>query len=242
LVTNTHPDIFKAIIRRFEFQIGSSTGHEEVRAELKSKFIHDDYLTFVSDKLSGWFSETVMSKIASQEIPVVHWVDLAHQLTVCVERIRRRELIDFARKAPPTEAQIKGDLDARPLYVKQLDQIELDDDRIIEAVTDYLRADINREKWIEIEIIDEDLAEEFEENLRQFWQNERQRISITEAARDNISKGQLLYLGCQSRQQMIRDMSPPPSTVSGTYHALADEPVLGWHPDWHPADPTGGAK
>ena len=45
-------------------------------------------------------------------------------------------------------------------------------------------------------------------------------------------KGQLLFVDCKSRKETIRDMNPPNSTIAGTYHALADEPVLGWHPSW----------
>jgi len=42
----------------------------------------------------------------------------------------------------------------------------------------------------------------------------------------------LLLARCKSRSETIRDMTPPASTIPGTYHALADKPVLGWHPDW----------
>ena len=45
-------------------------------------------------------------------------------------------------------------------------------------------------------------------------------------------KGQLLLYECKSRQEVIRDISPPPSTIPGTYHALADELTIGWHPNW----------
>jgi len=27
-------------------------------------------------------------------------------------------------------------------------------------------------------------------------------------------------------------MHPPVSTIAGTYHKLADELLLGWHPQW----------
>jgi hypothetical protein len=95
-----------------------------------------------------------------------------------------------------------------------------------------LRAKVNRDKWIENEIIDEDIASDFQAKLLLFWGNQKKRIELTERNLSTNEQGHLLLLDCKSRQETIRDMHPPSSTIAGTYHALADEPVLGWHPDW----------
>ncbi|MHB1629234.1 MAG: ABC-three component system protein, partial [Bacilli bacterium] len=85
---------------------------------------------------------------------------------------------------------------------------------------------------IENEIIDEDVAVDFERRLFQFWSTQRKRIAITEKQLGENEKGQLLLLDCKSRNETIRNMTPPSSTIPGTYHALADELTLGWHPNW----------
>lgn len=231
-VSDEKSDLFVKVIERFELQVGSSTGFDEVREELKAKFIHESQIDFVSEKISGWLQEKVMSKIAENEPAVISWSDFSQEMTVCFQRAQRRELFDFAKQFPPSKADIKGHLDARPLYVQQLDKIEIGDDEVIRAVTDFMKADINREKWIESEIIDEDVAADFEDRLREYWNNMRQDIDVTQSSLDDLAKGKSLYLKCKMRQEPIREVLPPISTISGTYHALADQPVIGWHADW----------
>ena len=58
------------------------------------------------------------------------------------------------------------------------------------------------------------------------------KIKITQKHLDDKEKGQLLLGECKSRQETIRNVYPPHPTIAGTYHALADEPALGWHPAW----------
>jgi len=224
--------LFVEIIERFELQVGSSTGHDEVRKKLKAMFVPKDDIEFMLEKLSGWLVKEVMSKIKDNELAVVSWKDLSQQMEVCFTRIRRRELIDFAKESPPSNDEVKDHLDLRPIYVKQLDEIEATDDEIINAVTDYLRADINREKWIISGIIDEDAASDLEEKLVAFWENSRQHNNIIHSMRSDVDKGKLLHSKCNMRQETIQGQQPPASTISGTYHLLANEPILGWHTDW----------
>jgi len=106
------------------------------------------------------------------------------------------------------------------------------DEELLPEISDYLRADVNRQRWIADEIIDEDVALDFEARLTKFWENQRKRIQLTQKTLGEIDQGQLLLIDCKLRQEMIRDMVPPSSTIAGTYHALADELTLGWHPKW----------
>ncbi|MNW54592.1 hypothetical protein D3C74_322000 [compost metagenome] len=57
-------------------------------------------------------------------------------------------------------------------------------------------------------------------------------MKITEKRLGELEIGQLLLIDCKSRLETIRDMTPPPSTIPGTYHALADDSTIGWHPNW----------
>jgi hypothetical protein len=120
----------------------------------------------------------------------------------------------------------------QPRYLQQLSHIRADEDEIVEAVTDFLRAKTNRDKWIENEIINEDVAIDFEEKLTNFWNTQQKMIGLTERTREEHERGQLLFLNCKIRQEVIRDMSPPSGTIAGTYHALVEGKSLGWHPRW----------
>lgn len=231
-VVNHNKSVLLKIIPRFEVQYGSSTGTIEIDEEIKKKHVPANHIDFLRDKISAWVTRITLEKIAKKEPTWITWEDFDKEFLIVFEQVRRRELIDFTLVSPPKNEEIQTQLNIRPCYLRQLEFIECSDDEIIEAVSHYLRADVNLHKWIENEIIDEDIAQAFSNELKGFWSTQRKRIEITEKRLSSVEKGQLLLGDCKSRQSEIRGESPPYPTIPGTYHSLAEEPVLGWHPDW----------
>jgi len=231
-VINQHETLLLDVVERFELQVGNNAGYDEVRYEIQRKHVPDNQIEFLMDKLSGWLQKEISEIIAARRQAVVSWEEFNHQFLVLIERIRKRELIDFTREYPPSNEEVQKHVKIHPCYLKQLDIIGSSDDELIEAVIDFLKANVNRQNWIECEIIDEDIASDFESKLSTFWKNQRKRIKLTESKLSEEEQGQLLYTDCKSRQETMRGMSPPESTIAGTYHTLANEPVLGWHPNW----------
>jgi hypothetical protein len=230
---NEHPLVFAEVISNFELEIVlEGSGFEEVRKELKKKIVPESQIEFFLENISGWLQKEVMQKIAAKQLAFLTGAEFYKQFLMLFERTRKRELIDFTLESPPSESDVKNVLKLRPTYIRQLDKINTSDEDVIEAVGDYLKAKANRDKWIELEIIDQDIASDFEEKLTRFWVNTKRRIELTEKKLTKEEKGQLLYIDCKSRQETIRDMSPPTATIAGTYHALADSPTIGWHSDW----------
>jgi hypothetical protein len=231
-VVNQNENIFLDLIENFELQIGEGASYGGLREELRKKHIVPSQLEFVLHGLSGWLQEDILTKIATNNKAIISWKDFDHKFQVLFDRSRKRELIDFTLLSLPGSKEIDSKIKIRPTYIKQLDIIGMNDDDVVRAVSNFMRADINRSKWIAEEIIDEDIALDFENKLKTYWENQKRRIGITESSLSKQDQGQLLYSDCMTRGETIRDMSPPDSTISGTYHALADNPILGWHPDW----------
>lgn len=231
-VVSQNENLLLQIICRFEVQYGIYAGYDDVDYEIRKKNIPQSQIDFFRDKISGWHLKTIQEKIAKREPACISWEDFDHQFSVFFERVRQRELVDFTLEFPPKPEDIHSHVRIRPRYLRQLDLIGCEESEIIEAVSDYLRADVNRHKWIENELIDVDTATDFMNKLEGFWATQKKIIKITEKHLGEQEKGQLLLEKCKSRQETIRDMSPPDRTVAGTYHALAEESVLGWHPTW----------
>lgn len=225
-------NLFKEVIERFELQIGKEASYDEVRNELIRQHFPISQIEFLLENICGWLQKQILEKISRKQSAIIYWEEFDHQFKVLFERARRLELIDFTLQNPLNDSEIQQQVKIRPCYLRQLEVIDTADDDIIEAVTDFLKAKVNRDKWIESEIIDVDVAFDFESRLYQFWKNQKDRIKITEKGLSETEQGKLLYLDCSSRQETIRGVSPPVSTVIGTYHALADGPTLGWHPNW----------
>ncbi len=231
-VVNQNEYLLVKVVERFELQIGSAVGYDNVRYEIQRKHVPESQIDFLMDQISGWLQKVITKKIAARELAIISWEEFDQQFSVLFDRTRRRELLDFTLQYPPKDEDIQSQVKVHPIYLKQLDAIGTTDDDILEAVSDFLRADVNRERWIESGIIDENVASDFETKLINFWKNQRKRIDITENSLTEEDKGQLLLGDCKSRKETISDMSPPCSTIAGTYHALANKPVLGWHPNW----------
>lgn len=227
-VVNENENLLLQVICRFEVQYGIYAGYKDVDYEIRKKNVPQSQIDFLRDKISGWLLKTIQEKIAKKEPGCIPWEDFDHQFSVVFERVRQRELVE----SPPKPEDINSHVKTRPRYLRQLDLIGYTDNDIVEAVSDYLRANVNRHRWIEKELIDVDTATDFMNKLEGFWSTQKKIIKITEKHLSEEEKGQLLLEKCKSRQETIRDMSPPDRTVAGTYHALSEEPVLGWHPTW----------
>ncbi len=231
-VINQNEERLVELVKNFELQIGSGAGYEEVQSELVRKHLPASQIQFLLKYIAGWLQKELTESIAKKQPARIRWEDFDKQVKIPFDRARRLELIDFTLQDPIDENDIQQQMKIWPCYLQQLDAIDCDVDDTLEAVTDFLKAKVNRDKWIEDEIIDESIATDFQARLISFWSNHQKRIKLTERNLSEKDKGQLLLLDCKNRQEKIRDEQPPSSTIAGTYHALADEPVLGWHPDW----------
>ncbi len=221
------------LLTRFELHINDGLGFSEIAYELERLLVGKNQIKFVSNLLSGWLQQEVMNKIALKEPALILWEDYQKQFSVYFDRARKLELIDFALQNPPSDDVIKGQVKIQPVYLQHLNHIAVDEDEIIEAVTDYLRAKVNRDRWIENEIIDEEIAVDLENRLTKFWRTRQKAINLTEQSLDEQDRGKLLFYDCKIRSEVIRDMAPPAGTIAGTYHALVEAKALGWHPRWN---------
>jgi hypothetical protein len=229
---NHNESVLLDVICNFEFQISAGGGSDAIKKEIRKKHIPETQIDFIHENLSGWVQTIILERLAKKEDAIISWEEFDKQFQPLFERSRKRELIDFTLTYPPKEGEINKHLQERPVFIKQLEYINATDDEIQDAVTDYLKAKVNRYNWIEKELIDEDIAIDFQSKLTEFWKNNQRRIGIAYQSHDACSKGMLLYSECRSRQETIKDQQPPSATISGTYHALANTSDLGWHPDW----------
>ncbi|CAG1000776.1 hypothetical protein MTYP_02862 [Methylophilaceae bacterium] len=231
LINDDEP-LFLKIVEKFDLQIGEGAGLGELFDELRKKHIPENQLDFVLCNLLGFVHKGITEKIAQKKNAIIKWEEFDNQISVLLQRVRCRELIDFTLQNPPMDEDVQYHIKTRPRYLKQLDAIDASDEEVLDAVNDFLRADVNRQKWIENELIDKDVALDFEAKLIKFWKSKRTELEIVNKNLRAEEKGKLLYSRCNSRVETIRDMAPPSSMIPGTYHALADKPIIGWHPNW----------
>ena len=130
-----------------------------------------------------------------------------------------------------TRKQIEAELEERN-YVNQLNAIGLDYDDILEAVNDFLSSSINRTAWSSKGMISESSLETFEKELVLTWRNKRRRTRVRYYDKTAEEQGQLIYTDCIEHSTALDGLQTPQTFVRGSWHALADDLVVGWHPKY----------
>ncbi|MDR1888016.1 MAG: hypothetical protein LBQ81_01295 [Zoogloeaceae bacterium] len=233
--------IFRTMLPRFELVEDRKADdvYPAIRHFLESMMlVPDGDVKWVLDEITGWLQNTIMQRVATQQCACVSRAEFVIHVQPILGRVRRGELIDYAVSRIPNHDELSRRAGEHPVYVRQLRQIKLGDEQILNAVSDYFRADTNRLEWIDKGLLSESDMLDFENKLLSFHGNERSNIELTESSRTEEIRGQLLLNRCQQRQQTISGQEPPDRTVQGSYHVLSDERRLGWHPHWEDAFKT----
>jgi hypothetical protein len=234
IVLNKELIIFKKILLNFELVDDYKTDnvYTAIRQKLINSFFGEDNIESLLDSLTGWMQKTIMEKIAQNIPAIISRKELQKYVEPLARQIRKKEFLDYAFSKIPNKQELTQKAKEHPVYVKQLEIIKCEQDDIIEAVSDYFRAENNRQVWIEKGIIGENEMKDFENRLCSFHKNKQKHISVAENRHPELEQGKLLLFACLERQEQIANMVPPDRTIQGTYHVLADEKQLGWHPRW----------
>lgn len=230
-VINKNYDLFIEILKKFELQISEDSCYEEIYDALDDKMVPDGMKDYLIKILSGWLQFRIIDMIERKEKAIIHFSEFKKEFLSTFNKVRTESLIDWAIE-PLTENEIAEHINNRPNYIQHLDAIDISNDKIIESISDYIKADINRNKWIETDVLDEEAAFDFENKLKSYHQNKKDQIQIINSQLEDEKKGQLLFIDCKSRQETINNLSPPDRTIPGTYHALTNRNEVGWHPNW----------
>ncbi len=186
-------------------------------------------------RLEGWWYGRVISHldaVARKQDDVIMWAELQ----LLIDQI----LADFGPEALPDEygdvdpgAPIDPDADRR-LFVHQMRAVNSSKAAIRSAIRDHWRASEQRSKWIrdlrllpkELDRYDKRLVEEWEYCADEHCSN----VDVTNLPQASDA-GRNVLRNVLNKQISLRTFSEPYLT-RGSYHFLADNARLGWHPSW----------
>lgn len=219
-----------SIIQNFQFESGSGSPHEDLKTRFSRNLIPAEIKDAALRYALGWVKEKT-DRLLEEKKPAQISVESYQAAMIGFIRKHDNRTILCSFAASPTEKQITKDLNAR-IYVRQLDIIEAKDDQKIRAVTDYLRASADRTQWSAKGLVFESSFDEFEEMLHRTWENHWAKINIALANHDDIEKGQYLFSECSLHQAKLEGLEVPSHFTPGSFHALSDELIIGWHPNF----------
>jgi hypothetical protein len=169
------------------------------------------------------------SLIRAGEVACISVGAFRRNITSFVRRLDRRTILTTFAKAP-TLTEIESQ--RLRTYVRQIELIKEEDEHKIRAITDYLRAEVDRTHWAEKGYVHDLSFDEFEENLQRTWINLKNKTDIAFSGHSEIERGKYLCSECEMHRVFLEGLDLPPHFTPGSFHALSDKKVIGWHPNY----------
>jgi hypothetical protein len=227
-ITSADREVVAKIVMRFSFSSGAGSPHEELRALTMRELVSLDNCEDVIRWGLGWVKRET-DLLLEKRLPAK--VSKASFHAAMLNYVRTYDRLNILRSfaGPVTEEEIQAEVRFRT-YVRQLELISMDDYEVYEAINDYLKAATDRTVWSERGMTDESGLEKYAEELCRSWRNKMDRITIGHSHRPETDRGRLLYRDCIEHQLPLDGIPTPPHFTRGSWHALADDLVVGWHP------------
>lgn len=211
---------------------GLAAKARELQSQLRRHSFHEQSLTQASDSLSGWVWKKIVSEIEPKKAINISEADFHTAICRIRDELTQNSLPTRFLQAPLSNVDIAGQKER--MYFRQLELIEASSRTIQRAIRAYFRATNERSTWIENGEVSPDKLQVFDQELVEHWRFEFD--NMYDDIQDWNDEGSLRHRG----QEHLRTIEHIHITIDsiglyhyltyGSYHALADELVVGWHP------------
>lgn len=226
-VLHSDTELFATVIRHFTLSEGSGSPPQDLRHQMTVTVVPQDIIDDALNYGLGLIKQTTDQLLNDDKPAIMAVDDFRAKLTAFVRKHDRRTyLASFA--SIPSGVEIEGH--RLKTYICQLDLVNCDDYDKVTAIKDFLRASTDRTTWSVKGWVDESSFSEFAEALERAWKNLRLQVEIELRERGEDERGRLLYARCANHQTTLEGLQLPPHFIPGSFHALSDEEIIGWHP------------
>ena len=186
-------------------------------------------------RLEGWWMRRVIRQLAGEGSNRIASVELDLYMADLREQFKREALpIDEDLLEVLDEATISQYSDYR--FVRQLEIIKLGSRLVSFAIQDYYKAFTQRSRWLREDlVVDLDLRK-YEARLVEEWSRVFERMreeigdDVTDEMKERAAKAVLEW--ADKTIIPIRPAVTEPFVSRGSFHMLADDLKVGWHPEF----------
>lgn len=208
--------------------VGRSIRHE-IRPAVSKAFLES-----FAEHLEGWWFARVINQMAKATPGPI----LSEELEDQIHELREQ----FTEDSLPIEENLRildedltSHIDKR--FVTQLKLINITNPRIFIAIRNYLRAFEQRSRWIREDLLLVGELDRYEKRLIEEWQiffeQMREDLGGKAAEEQKVEAARALYKWVESTANIpIRPRCSEPFVTRGSFHILADDLKVGWHPDF----------
>lgn len=90
----------------------------------------------------------------------------------------------------------------------------------------------DRTAWAASGDVDATSFDELDSSLKRSWKNKRLACKVAHASKAQEEQGLALYADCMDVTLTVQQKEAPDHFIPGCLHRLADDLLIGWHPDY----------
>lgn len=187
------------------------------------------------ERLEGWWWPRVCAALMQTPAAPISVLEIEAKLDDIRDGLKRDALVADQEHADPSDHEI-ADYEGQP-FVRQLKVVGVGGNRVEYAKRDYYRAFTQRSKWVREHLVFDGEIARYELNLIEEWQPRfhQMRDKLQGREGDDMAcrtAGQELYGWVEAEARFpFRTITHRFLTV-GSYHMLANDLRLGWHPNF----------
>lgn len=158
--------------------------------------------------------------------------DFQDLIRVFVQSINLPAYFDFD-SAPPSTDDVNAAFSSKPVFIRQLELINVGRGQQLNAVSDYLRTVANKTKWGAEGILLPQSLDEWDANLLSRHAAICDSLEATHGHLDEIKRGAAIYAECRKLSVPLQGKTVPDHFTHGCLNELSDERKIGWHPHFN---------
>lgn len=189
------------------------------------------------EQLEGWWYKRVIRHLTTAKQPPIQGIELEREVERLKDGFTEDNLpIEIPLPEPTTTPDPAND---PRTFVARLRKIGVPPTRIRQAILDFYRACIHRDRWAKDTLLRFNELEQYDDRLRGEWERMCDDIitALTGIGDDEKARlGRELFqrLDAEAAREVVFFIRPRCTEASisrGTFHKLADEGKVAWHPE-----------
>lgn len=225
---NYDPEKLVILITRFELETGDSDMIERIKDHL-SISVPENLLDDACHAAIGWVKNTSDDLIQAKKYPVIPRSQFSDWVSNFNNRFSFNHLLRYTLPAPSAE-EIEENRSSALTMMRQLELVELEEEKFADAMSDFLQAKTNKVRWAEHGLVVGNEFIDFKKRLMTKWGLFSKEIGMQHMSSLELDRGQLLYLKCMNAEAKLNDVDSPGFFIRGTYHECSNTKDVGWHP------------
>jgi hypothetical protein len=221
--------ILERISLNFTLETGSGNSQGDLVPLLQLKAVRSSLVDVVLFHLQGWVKAKIDTLIEAGNNATISVDEFLQELSSYYRRVDVQTALNSTAPIPSND-QLQSEFSR--IFVQQLDLIDLEVDDKLRAVENYLRSSYDRVQWGVAGDVNSTSFDEFQRDLLDYWDIRRKTVKLDHPSEPPVLQGQRVYLGCRDCNKQLQGMATPTHFVQGSFHDLAEQLRLGWHPDY----------